>query len=357
MPGNQLNNFDLVVELSEQFYNDVLGVFFDTGGFICNLFSDLTNFLHIPSLPCPIPKVSVSFDVPTDISIPAGTRDIVDVTVALISADNLSSIGTLRFVARVNVNRTTFAGVQNVDLIHVDLSASGLLYTNININTPVGPINNTNDALTKALNSLGSIPIAPIPTNPGSNSPIDIISANTRVIDDHSPQDLDASALLLTFGGGAQGNPDGFTQSFVPQGTTGAVGLSFDWICRFIRPHLASALNIPVSDFDPPCRLNTPISLSGDHNPKLTALELTLVDGAIHISAGVSASDTGWSATATVGGSILISVENGNLIVKTDIDDPNIDVSLDWWVYLAAAVVGAIIGGIIAGVIGAIVGV
>jgi hypothetical protein len=37
-------------------------------------------------------------------------------------------------------------------------------------------------------------------------------------------------------------------------------------------------------------------------------------------------------------------------------NDPVIDVNLEWWVYLAAAVVGAIIGGIIAGVIGAIVG-
>ena len=356
MPGNQLNNYDLVIEFSEQAYNDVLGVLFDTGGFICNLFSDLTNFLAIPPLPCPIPKVSVSFDVPTDITLPAGIEDIVDVTVDLLFADTLSSMGTLRFVACVNVNHTTIAGGQNIDLVHIDLSPSGLLYTNIDINTPLGPINNTNDALTKALNSIGSLPIAPVPVKPGSGSPTDIVSANVRVMDDHSTQDLDGSALMLTFGGGAQGNPNGFTQSFVPPDTTGAVGLSFDWLCRFIRPQLASALNVPVSDFDPPCRLNKSISLPGDHNPKLTQLELTLVDGAIHIAAAVSASDTGWSASATVDGSILIAVENGNLIVKTDIDDPNIDISLDWWVYLAAAVVGAIIGGIIAGVIGAIVG-
>jgi len=352
MPGDQLQNYDMAIEFSEQAYNNVFGALFDSGNFICNLVSEVTNFLHVPSLPCPIPLVSVSFDVPTDISLPAGTADVVDVNVQL---GHNGSTGSLRFVARVNVNHATTAAGQ-IDLVQVDLSTAGLLYTTISLNTPVGPVTSTNGALTKALNAIGSIPVVPVPVNRTSTAPTDIISADVHLIDDHSTQDLDASALLLTFGGGTPGNRNGFTQGFVPAGETGAIGLSFDWLCRIIRPQLASALGIKASDFDAPCSLNTSVSLPGDHDPHLTALELTLVDGAIHVSASVSADDTGWSATGTVGGSILIAVTDGKLVIKSNIDNPNIDVNLDWWVYLAAAVVGAIIGGILAGVIGAIVG-
>jgi hypothetical protein len=352
MPGDQLQNYDMVIEFSEQAYNNLFGALFDSGNFICNIVGDVTSFLHLPSLPCPVPLVSVSFDVPTDITLPSGTSNVVDVRVQL---GQNSSTGSLRFVAKVDVDHTSTAAGQ-LDLVQVDLSATGLLYTTITLNTPVGSITNTNDALTKALKAIGSLPVVPVPVNRTSTAPTDIVSADIHLIDDQSPQSLDASALLLTFGGGTPGNQAGFTQSFIPVGKTGAIGVGFDWICRIIRPQLAAALKIPVSDFDAPCSLNTSVSLPGDHDPKLTALELTLVDGAIHVSAAVSADGTGWSATATVGGSILIQVVNGNLVIKSSIDNPDINVSLDWWVYLAAAVIGAIIGGIIGGVIGAIIG-
>jgi len=176
-----------------------------------------------------------------------------------------------------------------------------------------------------------------------------------RIIPDSSAAP-GASALLLTFGGDVAGNRNAFTQGLVPSGETGAIGVSFNWICNIIRPQLASGLGVPASDFDSPCHLNTTVNLPGDHNPQLTQLDLTLVNGAISVSAGVGASDTGWNASATVGGSIFIAVQNGNLIITSNIADPSINVSLDWWVWLASAVVGAIVGGIIAGVIGAVVG-
>ena len=359
MPGSQLNNYDLVVEFSEQAFNDLLSAFFDTIKPIGAILHNITGGL----VPAGVPfALTVSFDVPTDVPLPPGTMDTLDISMTL-GAN--ASLGTLRFVAVVNVKHTNLAGV-DVDLVQLDLSNAGLLYTKLSILS----INSTNGVLTTALHSLGSIPLLPVPVSRGSTSPTAIIAADMRIIDDNSGSDLDDSALLLTFGGDAPGNRNGFTQGLVPAGTRGAIGVNFNWICNIIRPQLAMGLNTPVSNFDAPCHLNTAIPLQGDHNPRLTGLDIFLVNGvfdatcmngapvngAIGVSASVGASDTGWSASATVGGSIFIAIVNGNIVICSNLADPQIDVSLDWWVWLAAAVVGAIVGGIIAGVIGAVIG-
>jgi hypothetical protein len=346
LPGSQLNNYDLVVEFSEQAFNDLLSAFFDTIQPIGNLLHNISGGVVPPGVPF---NLTLSFDVPTDVPLPPGTIDTLDVSMTL---GTNGSVGTLRFVARVDVNHTNLAGA-DVDLVHLDLSNAGLLYTQLDL---FGVLNSTNGVLTTALNALGSVPLLPVPVKRGSISPTDIIAADMRIIDDRTGSDLDDSALLLTFGGDTPGNRNGFTQGMVPAGDRGAIGVSFDWICNIIRPQLAAGLGLPASDFDRPCHLNTTVNLQGDHNPQLTALDLTLVNGAFSVSASVGASDTGWSASATVGGSILVRVVNGNLIINSNIADPQISVSLDWWVWIAAAVVGAIVGGIIAGVIGAVIG-
>jgi len=345
MPGTQLNNYDLVIEFTESSIRRVVGAAFDADNFLCNqIFSALSNLLHIP-IQCPANfTVGVSLGTPTDIPIPGVHTDVIDVNIQL--GDN-GSIGSFRFVAVINVSHLNSP---DIDLIKIDLSPGGLLYTQIR----AFGINDTNNVLTTVLNQVNLIPLLPIPVNRASTSPTDIISADTRAIDDTSPQQLDALSILLLFGGGGPGNRNGFTQSFVPTNETGGIGINFDWLCRIIRPQLQNA--IPGSTFVPPCNLNGSVPLSGDHNPQLDSLSLTLVDGAIQINAGVSASDTGWNATATVGGTITFEIQNGQLVLSTHIDDPNISVNLDWWVYLAAGVVGAIIGGIIGGVIGAIIG-
>jgi len=353
LPGSQLNNFDLVVEFSEQAFNDLLSAFFDT----IKPIGDILHNISGGVVPAGVPFVlTLSFDVPTDIPLPPGTMDTIDVSMTL---GTNGSVGTLRFVARVNVNHTNIAGA-DVDLVQLDLSSAGLLYTHLNL---YGIVNSTNGVLTTALNAVGHIPLLPVPVNRTSSAPTDLIAADMRIIDDTTGSDLDDSALLLTFGGDAPGNRNGFTQGLVPSGDRGAIGVNFNWICNIIRPQLAASLNIPASDFDAPCHLNTAVNLPGDHNPKLTGLDLFLgpptagcPNGTISVSASVGASDTGWSASATVGGSICVAVNNGNLAITSDIADPQISVSLDWWVWLAAAVVGAIIGGIIGGVVGAIIG-
>ena len=124
----------------------------------------------------------------------------------------------MRIIAKIDVDKTTVSG-QQLDIIQIDLSAAGLLYSKLTI----GALTDTNNVLKHELNQLGSIPILPIPVNRTTTDPgTKILSANVcPSIDDQSPPNVDALAVLLTFGGGTPGNNAGFTQSFLPPGSQG----------------------------------------------------------------------------------------------------------------------------------------
>jgi hypothetical protein len=346
LPGTELNGYDMVLEFSEVAISHVIGVILDSGDLLCDILDDVFSSLNVPfPAACPMFTATISFDPPTDVTLPPGTTNTIDMSVQLGSG---GSVGSMRIIAKIDVDKTTVSG-QQLDIIQIDLSAAGLLYSKLTI----GALTDTNNVLKHELNQLGSIPILPIPVNRTTTDPVTILSANVCLIDDQSPPNVDALAVLLTFGGGAPGNNAGFTQSFLPPGARGAIGVNFDWVCRIIRPQLASRLH---ATFNAPCQLASPIPLPGDHNPQLTSLDLTLVDNAIEVNTSVSASGTGWSGTGSVSASILIKVWEGQLIIQTKIGNPDISVSLDWWVWLTSAAVGGIIGGIIAGAIGVVVG-
>ncbi|MDD1662405.1 MAG: hypothetical protein LUQ60_01485 [Methanomicrobiales archaeon] len=352
MPGDETKNFDLVIEIAEQAYRDILGALFDSNGIICSILGDLESSIPgFPHIPCGAFSIEVLFDVPTDISLPPGTADTVDVRMTIGEG---GSAGSLRFVAGVDVDSTTAAGI-DLDVVRVNL-AGKTYYAKADITGVPDTGGIVSGFFASALRGLGELLIFPVPVNRSSTSPTDLHSADVRIIDDTSPDDRDALAVLLTFGGGMPGDRAGFTRSFIPTGETGGIAVDFDWLCRIIRPRLASALGIPESDFDAPCRLNTTVRIDEDNEVDLTRLELTLVDGAIQVTAAVRKSGTGYSATGTVSGRIRVAVQAGNLVIQSQVDNPDIDIDLDWWVWLAAAVIGAIIGGVISGVIGAIVG-
>jgi hypothetical protein len=352
MPGDETKNFDLVIEIAELALRDVLGALFDSNGLVCTILGNLESSIPgFPHIPCGAFGMDVLFDVPTDVPLPPGTADTVDVRITLGEG---GSLGNLRYVAGVDVDSTNILGA-DTDVIRVNL-ADKTYYAKADLSGIPDTGGVVSGFLAGALRSIGELVIFPVPVNRASASPTDLVRADVRVIDDTSPADRDAVAFLLTFGGGAPGDRNAFGRSFIPSGETGGIAVDFDWLTRIIRPRLASALGIPESDFDPPCRLNTTVRIDSDNEVDLTRLELTLVDGAIHVTAAVRKSGTGYTATGTVGGSILVAVQSGNLVVQSHVDDPDIEIDLDWWVWLAAAAIGAIIGGVISGVIGAIVG-
>ena len=351
MPGDETKGYDIVMEFNEELYNPFFGETFDAG-FLCGILDELRSRIPIiPNVGCPVFTLNVLFDRPTDISLPASASDTIDIRLAL---GESGSLGSMRIVAGVDVNSTTVAGVQ-LDIIRVNL-ASKIYHASANI----GGLPVSGSIFTSVLQDIGSIPLLPVPVNRTSSEPTNIIRADTKVIDHTGAGDRDALAALLIMGGGAAGNRAAFTERFAELGTGEQAGMAFDfnWLCRIIRPRLTEALKRgdrrPV--FDAPCRLHEPFRIDDEHDVDLTRLELTLVDGAIQISAAVRKSGFCYSATGTVGARILIRITDGNLQVSSEIDDPDIDVDIPWYCWIAAAVIGGLLGGILLGAIGTIIG-
>ena len=74
----------------------------------------------------------------------------------------------------------------------------------------------------------------------------------------------------------------------------------------------------------------------------------------------VSISKSGfcYSATGTVGGRISLDVDpnTGKPSVRVQVDNPNIDVDIPWYCWVAGAVIGALLGGIFQSLIAVIIG-
>jgi hypothetical protein len=345
MAGNQTHGYDLAIEFSSHFFNQFLGVTLDSpvaggsGSLLCQL---LTGLGH-PEL-CGAFTVDVLMSRPTDLAIPASARDFLDIHIGV--AD-----GTVQL--RMVVGVVTDRSQPNADIFMLDFQ-NHLFAQQIKIGGLTIP-----EAIARPLisSTFKKIPLPSIPlaNGRGSTNPGDMIRADTRVIDDTSGANLDAWAILLTFGGGAPGDSNAFSQSFIPSGGNGAVAIYFHWLMRILSPMLASALGMdPTGIVDG--HLVSPFLIDSDDDVTLTKLDLTLEDGFIHVGATVTKSGFCYSASGTVSASLKLAIENGKLIVQPHVDDPDIDVDIPWYCWIAGAVIGALLGGVLFGVIGAIVG-
>ncbi len=88
----------------------------------------------------------------------------------------------------------------------------------------------------------------------------------------------------------------------------------------------------------------------------LTAFSISLQDGFLAVSATVEKSGFCWSARGTVGARMRIRIVEGRLQVNTEVDDPDVELDIPWYCYLAAAVIGALGGFLVGGIIGGTVG-
>jgi hypothetical protein len=345
MAGNQTHGFDLAIELSPNFFNQFLGTTLDspTPGGGSSLLCQLLTALGHPEL-CGAFTLDVLMSRPTDLTIPATARDFLDIHIGI-----ASGAMTIRLVVGIITDRSQ----PNADIFLLDFENS-LFAEQVKIAGFPIP-----DALARpAISStFKKIPLPSVPLRNGRNSTAngDIIRGDTRVIDDTSAAGLDAWALLLTFGGGAPGDLNAFTQSFVPSGGNGAVAIYFHWLLRVLSPLLASALGMPADNISDGHLVN-PFLIDSDNDVTLTALDLTLEDGFIRVSAAVRKTGFCYSATGTIGAKLKIAVESGKLVVKAEVEDPNIDIDVPWYCWLGGIALGALLGGVLFGVIGAIVG-
>ena len=341
MPGTETHGFDMVMEFAENAYRDLLGVIFDTDAFLEKILAMLGINVDLASAF----SVDVFLDRPSDPGIPAGASDLIDIRIYL-GEGGTGSLGQLRIVAEVDVDH----GAPGVDLVRVNLReklhvAEASVF---GFPLPAGLF------ATVLRNNVQLIPLLAVPVVRATTTPTIMREADVRVVDDPSPADRDATAFLFTFGGGAPGARRDFTRSFISPGGNGGIAVSFDWLCRIISPAIDSALQLGGAFTN--CRLTRTVRFDEEEEVDLTALSLTPEDGFIRVAATVRKSGFCYEASGSVAAKIKIEVQNGRLIVASEVDDPDVDVDIPWYCWIAGAVLGALLGGILFGAIGAIVG-
>lgn len=341
MSGEQTHGYDLVVEFAEQAYQQLLSVVFDTGGF---LLGTILGGLGIHLDPATPFSVTVSFDRPG--GLPPAATDVVDIHVLLGDAGTL---GALRIVASVDVDTST----NGIDLVRIDLDQK-LWLTEIAVaGFPIPGIDGLFAAFLR--NNVKLIPLVPFPVDHATSTTTAMKNADVHIVDDTSPADKDASAFLVTFGGGSPGDKAAFTHSFITGGGNGGIVASMGWICRVISPMIDSALNLGGAFTD--CTLTRTVRIDEDNEVDLTGLSITAGDdGALHVQVKITKSGFCYSATGSVGAKITIAVAGGQLVVQVQADDPNVDVDIPWYCWVAGAVIGALLGALLPSVIYVIVG-
>lgn len=341
MAGTQTAGFDLVMQFSEEAYRELLGVFFDESG----IFGSIVDL--IPGVDADEFTIDVSLDRPTDVTLPTTAENPLDIQLGIGEGGSLAS---LRIIVGMNVDR------DEVDRDKVQIDFENSIYdASVTVGSTNLPIPNLENRLS---NIIPTVPVLPVPVDRTSTSPTQITRVDFKIVDDPSPADLDATAAMFTFGGGSPGDSNAL-QRFVPEGGRGGIGIFFEWLCRMAVPRLESALELPAGSFDisaDRCALNRSFTVDEDEDVVMTSLVLSLSDGFIDVSARVEKSGFCYEASGNVGARLRLAVTGGRLQASVEIDDPDVDVDIPWYCWLAGAVVGAVIGGVLLGVIGAIVG-
>lgn len=337
MAGNQTNGFDMVMEISEGTLQNLISAIFDNEGFLGNIIPTNIGLLEGFGL-------TLDFDRAT--GIPASAANPIQLSFDLNFVGGNS--GQLDLVVGMDVDRND-PGLDKVildfpnQLFRCDLSVTGI------------PSIVTNAAATLIQNVLdnNTIPLIPIPVDRTSSSSLTIVRADVKVIDDSSSTDNDALGIILSFGGGVAGNLNNFTAAFARDGAGAAVAINFSWICRNISPKIEEGIGLPSGSF-------AGCSFSGEHEirdgVKLTRMAIRPAIDFIELTGTVTKSGTCYDASGTFTARIMVAIVAGELRVSFETDDPNIDVDIPWYCYLAAGVLGALLGGIIFGIVGAIVG-
>lgn len=341
MAGTETHGYDLVMEFAERAIQDLLQTIFDNG-FLAAILDALPG---VDADAADVFTLDVRFDRPTDVAIPATATDTVDLSVLLGDA---GTGGSMRIVVGVDVDHS---GAN--DAIGLNF-ADKLFFSDVEVRVAGFPIPGLDGPFRNFLEGVGRLDLVPVPVDRASTSPTDLTTADVRIIDDTAPDDRDAFAALLTLGGGTAGDRTAFNRHFISAGGNAGIAVGFPWLCRTISPLIDEALNLGGAFTN--CNLTRTVTIDEDDDVDLTGLSIEPRDGFIRVSASVRKTGFCYEATGTVAARILMEIRDGQLVVESEVEDPDVDVSIPWYCWLAAAVVGAIVGGLLLGVIGGIVG-
>lgn len=208
------------------------------------------------------------------------------------------------------------------------------------------------DSLAKEIQRLPLTPAIPVADD---SDPITPFSIDVTTVNDTSSTDRDALTFGVRTDASSGGNINGVTQSLIPSGSQSLVMMSNFWLlARVIRPQLASALGLPIADFDTPLHLNRSVPAPGGQGT-VTNLDARIEGNRVRVDGRATASGTGWSAVATFTFFISLSLSGGQIQITASTPVVNTDIDLEWWVWLVSIGLGGLFGGIIGAIVGAIV--
>jgi hypothetical protein len=351
MAGTQTNNFDLVIELAEEALQIWLSALFDGTGpqnTQGNIFEELFGVSEF--------TLTVSMDRPTNIpDLPPNATDLLDINIGI------TDIATIRIVVGLVLDRTQ----SNRDCVLVDFINK---LHHLSVAFSGSPIPGVDVAFRLFLSaSLGAVEIFGADVNRTSSDPQELIQLDMRLIDDTSSRDRDALALLLNFGGSQGGNRDGFSASILDPGETSGILVFFGWICRMIAPRIEEELGLAPGSMvttATSCEFSGDVAIDEEEDVHLNRLAILLVDDAIRVECKVTKSGFCYSAAGTVAADLRAFVEDRQLKIDWEAQDPEVDVEIPWECYLVAIAIGAITGGIVgllvgpgtSGIVGAVAG-
>lgn len=336
MAGTQTAGYDMVIQFSEDFYENIIGSNFEMNQIIPQL---LDGF----GLSEDRFNLTVTLDRPTDITLPSGSENPIDISIG-IGEDG--SAANLRIVAGIVVDRTD----SGKDILTIDFENN--LYHAI----ATLPIIGDTDISNLFQEKVSPIPIMPIPVTRNSLDPKVVKRVDFKIIDDVSIENENVLSTMLTFGGGNVGQSNQL-DSFVDD--SGAMGVFFGWLCRLILPKLEESLDIPTGSFtttSTKCSYNGSVLIDDDEDIYLKNISLELVNGYIKLDARVSKDGFCYEATGDVSAEIKFIIEDGRLKVVAEIGDPDIDLDIPWYCVVVAGIAGIISGGLVFGIVGAVVG-
>ncbi|WP_335998913.1 hypothetical protein [Halorientalis halophila] len=170
-------------------------------------------------------------------------------------------------------------------------------------------------------------------------------------------------ALALPTQPDTTGDPDAFGAPSADASEPVVALLDADTLlAEIVRPALAGGLGVSPNAFDRPCRLNRSVDLDTSGISELDDLDLrTLrarIDGDhVRVDGTFDGEGSAKGFPFTVEGSfrvrIYLELDDGDLAVRVEADDPEVDIDFPAWVYVVATGIGVLTGGIGGAAIGA----
>lgn len=341
MASNQNHGYDIVMQLSLAALQDLLGTAFADNDIACTLVSAYTDTL--PPLtppgalgPCDPFTLTVSLSPPTDVPLPPGATNPVDITIRTGNA----TAGTF---TRIVVGLVADHSPAALDVLALDLANelyhARVLLTVAGVTTPVA-----GDAAALIRSAVPPLALPPVPVTRGTTDCELVSAADVTVIDDPTGVTGDAVGVLLTMGGGTAGDPAAFTGGVVPPGSDGVLGVALDWLCRCLSERLTSELNLPAGSMQD-CRLQQTVRIDEAQEVDLTELTLTLEPPrSLLVEAKVRKEGFCYEASGSVRVHISLAIENGNLVLNHDVESPEVDIDVPWYCWVAAVIIGIVVG-------------